>query len=64
MTQQLKTLANGKLVLALEGGYELQGICDAAEMCMKALLGEEVKDILGGTLVYSKIRVGWFYCVF
>ena len=42
MTKQLMTLANGKVVLSLEGGYDLPSICNSAEMCVKALLGEEV----------------------
>ena len=42
MTKQMQTLAGGKLVLVLEGGYELNPICDATEMCLRTLLGEEV----------------------
>ena len=42
MTQQLMTLAKGKVCLVLEGGYELTSICDASEMCLRALLGDEV----------------------
>ena len=42
MTQQLKALAGGKLVMALEGGYDLPSICDSSEMCIQALLGDEV----------------------
>ena len=42
MTRELMSLADGKLVLALEGGYELSSICDATEMCIKALMGEDV----------------------
>ncbi|XP_017879936.1 histone deacetylase 4 isoform X3 [Ceratina calcarata] len=41
MTQQLLTLANGKVVLALEGGYDLAAICDSAQECVRALLGDE-----------------------
>lgn len=42
MTRELMSLAGGKLVLALEGGYDLPSICDATELCIKALLGDEV----------------------
>ena len=42
MTKQMMMLANGKVGMALEGGYELQAICDSTEMCLRALLGEEV----------------------
>lgn len=40
MTHLLKTYANGKIVLALEGGYNLTSISDAAVQCVKALLGD------------------------
>ncbi|KAI5709676.1 hypothetical protein M8J76_009850 [Diaphorina citri] len=40
MTQQLMTLADGKVVLALEGGYDLPSMCDSAEACVRALLGD------------------------
>lgn len=42
MTKQMMMLANGKVGMALEGGYELQAICDSTEMCLRALLGEEI----------------------
>ncbi|PKC71437.1 histone deacetylase clr3 [Rhizophagus irregularis] len=40
MTHMLKTLANGKLILALEGGYNLDSISKSALACVKVLLGE------------------------
>lgn len=45
MTRELMSLANGKIVLALEGGYEVTAICDSAEMCLKALLGKNIPSI-------------------
>ena len=42
MTKQLMTLADGHVALVLEGGYELQPICDASEVCLRALLGEDI----------------------
>ena len=45
MTRELMSLADGKLVLALEGGYDLPAICDATELCIKALLGDEVRKV-------------------
>ncbi|RWS15671.1 histone deacetylase 4-like protein [Dinothrombium tinctorium] len=45
MTQQLLTLAKGKVVLALEGGYDLPSICDCAQECVMALLGDETTPI-------------------
>ncbi|KAK7602204.1 hypothetical protein V9T40_009645 [Parthenolecanium corni] len=38
MTQQLTQLCDGKIVLTLEGGYDLPAICDCSEECVRALL--------------------------
>lgn len=43
MTKQLMTLAGGKVVLVLEGGYILPALCDTAETCLRALLHMEVR---------------------
>ncbi|XP_076291494.1 histone deacetylase 4 isoform X16 [Lasioglossum baleicum] len=45
MTQQLLGLADGKVVLALEGGYDLAAICDSAQECVRALLGDEPSQL-------------------
>lgn len=45
MTRELMKLANGKVVLALEGGYDLPVICDSAQECVKALLGDPLSQI-------------------
>ncbi|XP_072620584.1 histone deacetylase 9 isoform X11 [Vulpes vulpes] len=45
LTKQLMTLADGHVVLALEGGHDLTAICDASEACVNALLGNEVKKL-------------------
>ena len=45
MAKQLMQLANGKVVLVLEGGYDLPSICDASEICVEALLGDDIKPI-------------------
>ena len=42
MTKQLMSLAGGRLVLALEGGYEPQSTSQSAELCLRALLQDEV----------------------
>ncbi|KAJ2778812.1 Histone deacetylase hda1 [Coemansia javaensis] len=39
MTSLLKTVADGRLVLSLEGGYNLDAIANSALACVKALLG-------------------------
>ncbi|XP_054286298.1 histone deacetylase 4-like isoform X3 [Macrosteles quadrilineatus] len=45
MTRQLMQLAHGKVVLSLEGGYDLAAICDSAEECVKALLGDDPRPL-------------------
>ncbi|KAI4465633.1 histone deacetylase [Holotrichia oblita] len=40
MTRQLTQIARGRVVLALEGGYDLPSICDSAEECVRVLLGD------------------------
>ncbi|XP_031628963.1 histone deacetylase 6 isoform X2 [Contarinia nasturtii] len=39
-TQWLSSLANGKIILCLEGGYNVNSISHAMTMCTKALLGD------------------------
>ncbi len=50
MTRQLRQLAGGRLVLALEGGYELGVLCDATEQCLRALLDLPIEKISEGEL--------------
>lgn len=45
MTHLLTTLANGKILLVLEGGYNIPGIAACAEACMRVLLGEPVATL-------------------
>ncbi|KAF7639704.1 Hist_deacetyl domain-containing protein [Meloidogyne graminicola] len=45
LTRTLRQFANGRVVLALEGGYDLSSICDAAEECVKALCSTESVDV-------------------
>ncbi|EFA04105.2 histone deacetylase 7 [Tribolium castaneum] len=45
MTRQLMQLARGRVVLALEGGYDLPSICDSAEECVRVLLGDSPSPI-------------------
>lgn len=45
MTRQLMSLARGRIVLALEGGYDLPSICDSAEECVRVLLGDQPSPI-------------------
>ncbi|XP_073094827.1 histone deacetylase 9 isoform X1 [Manis javanica] len=45
LMKQLMTLADGHVVLALEGGHDLTAICDASEACVNALLGNELEPL-------------------
>ncbi|KAK2110714.1 Histone deacetylase 5 [Saguinus oedipus] len=45
LTRQLMTLAEGRVVLALEGGHDLTAICDASEACVSALLSVELQPL-------------------
>jgi histone deacetylase 6 len=40
MTARLTGLAGGRVVLALEGGYNLEAIAGSAAACLRVLLGE------------------------
>ena len=42
MTKALMNLANGKIVLVLEGGYELNGMAECGTLCIEALLHRPV----------------------
>uniref|UniRef100_A0A0K8RUH2 Histone deacetylase n=1 Tax=Crotalus horridus TaxID=35024 RepID=A0A0K8RUH2_CROHD len=44
-TKQLMGLAEGRIILALEGGHDLTAICDASEACVSALLGNGLDPI-------------------
>ncbi|CAF90557.1 unnamed protein product, partial [Tetraodon nigroviridis] len=50
LTRQLMSLAGGRVVLALEGGHDLEAICEASEACVSALLGMEVEPLSQSTL--------------
>ena len=45
MTHQLACLAQGRLVLALEGGYNLSSISACATQCAQALLGDPLPPV-------------------
>ncbi|XP_067008201.1 histone deacetylase 6 isoform X1 [Anabrus simplex] len=48
MTHWLSALANGKIVLSLEGGYNLTSISYAMTLCTKALLGDPLPPLRAG----------------
>lgn len=43
MTKKLMSLADGKLVLVLEGGYELNALAECGTACVEALLNRSVR---------------------
>lgn len=50
MTHQLRQLARGKVVLALEGGFNLDVLAEASEQCVRALMGLPIEKIEEGEL--------------
>jgi histone deacetylase 6 len=50
LTARLQTLAAGRVLLALEGGYDLVAISRCAEACLRALLGDEDEDVAAGAV--------------
>ena len=42
ITKRLSELANGKIVIALEGGYNLDSISKSAEACVRSLFNEKL----------------------
>ncbi|XP_051562621.1 histone deacetylase 7-like isoform X2 [Myxocyprinus asiaticus] len=45
LTQKLMELAEGRVVLVLEGGYDLSALCDASQACVNALVGNEPEPL-------------------
>jgi len=56
MTHQLSSLAEGRIVVALEGGYNLGSISDCATQCARALLGDPLPVIKVGEAKDSAIQ--------
>ena len=42
---QLRELADGKVVLVLEGGFNLDVLTEASEQCARALLGLPIEKV-------------------
>ncbi|KAJ7322382.1 hypothetical protein JRQ81_018669 [Phrynocephalus forsythii] len=62
LIKQLSTSADGRLVLALEGGHDLTAICDAAEACLNALLGNEL-ELLSEEILQQTPNVNAAVCL-
>ena len=45
MTHMLSLLAGGRVVVALEGGYNLSSISECATQCARALLGDPLPRV-------------------
>lgn len=50
MTKKLMSLADGKVVLALEGGYDIKSLCDSSELCLNALMNKQIPSFPNKTL--------------
>ena len=51
MTKKLQSVAeDGRIMLALEGGYELQSVAECAEACVQALLNRNLPSFPDETL--------------
>uniref|UniRef100_A0A8B9RTH0 histone deacetylase n=1 Tax=Accipiter nisus TaxID=211598 RepID=A0A8B9RTH0_9AVES len=59
LTKQLLKLADGRVVLALEGGHDLTAICDASEACINALLGNESLVWISSTRIRPSSQLSW-----
>jgi len=57
MTSRLRSLAGGRLVLALEGGYNLEAISASAAACLRVLLGEAAPATQPGAISREADRV-------
>jgi acetoin utilization deacetylase AcuC-like enzyme len=57
MTSRLLTLAGGRVVLALEGGYNLEAIAACAAACLRVLLGEPPPPVPPGEPVSAASRI-------
>jgi len=42
MTHMLSSLAGGKVLVALEGGYNVNAIAESAHACVQTLVGDEL----------------------
>ncbi|XP_039267338.2 histone deacetylase 4-like isoform X2 [Styela clava] len=58
LTRLLSQLANGKVVMALEGGFELKPLADCVEICVRTLLSDsgETGDASVGQLPDSALK--------
>ncbi|CAF1050158.1 unnamed protein product, partial [Didymodactylos carnosus] len=50
MTKKLMGLADGKVILVLEGGYELSSLAECVKLCVEALLCKELPTFNNETL--------------
>ena len=57
LTGRLEGLAGGRLVLALEGGYNLEAISKSAAACLSVLLGDTPEPVAVGPPVPAARRV-------
>ena len=58
MTQELGRLADGRIMISLEGGYNLVSLSQGCDMCIRSLLGEQVRgcDMCIRSLLGEQVR--------
>ena len=56
MLYHLSSLAEGKVIVALEGGYNLKAVSESSVACAKVLLGHRLPPIKGGVPRPSAMR--------
>ncbi|XP_035701530.1 histone deacetylase 6 isoform X3 [Folsomia candida] len=56
MTHLLRPLANGKVIIALEGGYNLTSIAYSMVLCTKALLGDPIPPLTLNKKIHPAAR--------
>ncbi|KAJ3673101.1 hypothetical protein LUZ60_006475 [Juncus effusus] len=59
LLQKLKKFANGKIVMVLEGGYNLKSIANSVLACAQVLLGDEVSKSDGNLNDVKPFETTW-----
>lgn len=54
LTYMLSNLAKGKLVMVLEGGFEIKSLCECTEACIETLLDSKKFSTISNTALNSK----------
>nr|CAB3252143.1 histone deacetylase 9 [Phallusia mammillata] len=63
LTDLVLQLAKGKVVMALEGGFELNALSDCAEICINSLLGKQSESLYKKIMMESKPSINTVKCI-